>query len=249
MSNICVISIRETSSPSNLEIHKHPSSHLEVPYQLVASNTSQPEYKPSTQGGETSKGPSGLWLEYLEELRKRDEVMIERYKGGAESLLLFAGLLMAAITVAIVESYKWLSPDPVNETVQLLTQISRQLVNISNGIPLESISEKSQPGIAALGCSLFSTLIQHQARQYQILMVRPGAPYERARLRTFLSNGARKFRVEATYQLLTMGMNLSILFYCIGFVTFVFGLSKGIGSLTLGYPRPRRYLQSSLSHT
>ncbi|KAH9023670.1 hypothetical protein EDB85DRAFT_1852528, partial [Lactarius pseudohatsudake] len=124
------------------------------------------------------------WLEYLEELRKRDEVMIERYKGGAESLLLFAGLLMAAITVAIVESYKWLSPDPAVETVQLLTQISRQLVDISNGIPLESISEKSQPfepttssivvnaswfisGIAALGCSLFSTLIQHQARQYQ----------------------------------------------------------------------------------
>ncbi|KAH9023671.1 hypothetical protein EDB85DRAFT_306920 [Lactarius pseudohatsudake] len=32
-----------------------------------------------------------------------------------------------------------------------------------------------------------------------------------------------------------MGMHLSILFYCIGFVTFVFGLSKGIGSLTLGY--------------
>ncbi|KAH8977584.1 hypothetical protein EDB86DRAFT_2814107, partial [Lactarius hatsudake] len=234
--------------------HDHDNSDLDE----KASNTSQPEYKPSAQEGqlifclinrilicvpgETSKGPSGLWLEYLEELRKRDEVMIERYKGGAESLLLFAGLLMAAITVAIVESYKWLSPDPANETVKLLTQISRQLVDISNGIPLESISE-SQPfqpatssiivnaswfisGIAALGCSLFATLIQHQARQYQVLTLRPGAPYERARLRTFLSNGARKFRVEATYHLLSMGMHLSILFYCIGFVTFVFALSK-----------------------
>ncbi|KAI9434346.1 hypothetical protein H4582DRAFT_1979022 [Lactarius indigo] len=31
-----------------------------------------------------------------------------------------------------------------------------------------------------------------------------------------------------------MGMHLSILFYCIGFVTFVFALSNGIGSLGLG---------------
>ncbi|KAH9050334.1 hypothetical protein EDB83DRAFT_2522476 [Lactarius deliciosus] len=100
--------------------HDHDNSDLDE----KASNTLQPEYKPSTQEGETFKGPSGLWLEYLEELRKRDEVMIERYKGGAESLLLFASLLMAAITVAIVESYKWLSPDPAGETVKLLTQIS-----------------------------------------------------------------------------------------------------------------------------
>ncbi|KAH9168683.1 hypothetical protein EDB89DRAFT_1909160 [Lactarius sanguifluus] len=231
--------------------HNHGNSDLDE----KASNTSQPEYKPSAQGGETSKGPSGLWLEYLEELRMRDEAMIERYKGGAESLLLFnmlkAGLLMAAITVALVESYKWLSPDPADETIKLLTQISRQLVDISNGIPLESISERSQPfepttssiivnaswffsGIAALGCSLFATLIQHQARQYQLLTQRPGTPYEQARLRTFLSNGARKFRVEASYHLLSIGMHLSILFYCIGFVTFVFALSQGIGSLTLG---------------
>ncbi|KAH9050335.1 hypothetical protein EDB83DRAFT_2399748 [Lactarius deliciosus] len=32
-----------------------------------------------------------------------------------------------------------------------------------------------------------------------------------------------------------MGMHLSILFYCIGFVAFVFALSEGIGSLALGY--------------
>ncbi|KAI9431969.1 hypothetical protein H4582DRAFT_1799740, partial [Lactarius indigo] len=105
--------------------------------------------------------------------------------------MLKAGLLMAAVTVAVVESYKWLSPDPADETVKLLAQISQQLVNISNGIPLESISENSQPfqpttssiivnvswffsGIAALGCSLFATLIQHQARRYQVLTQRPG---------------------------------------------------------------------------
>ncbi|KAI9431968.1 hypothetical protein H4582DRAFT_2102646, partial [Lactarius indigo] len=46
-----------------------------------APNTSQPEYKPSGQGGKTSQGHSELWLEYLEEIRKRDEAMIERYKG------------------------------------------------------------------------------------------------------------------------------------------------------------------------
>ena len=163
-----------------------------------------------------------------------------------------AGLFTAVITVSIVESYKWLSPDPGDETVKLLTQISRQLVNISNGIPLESISaEGSQPFkptisalmvnvtwfcsvVLCLGCSVFATLIQQQARRYLILTQRPGAPYERARLRTFLFNGLRKFQVNPIHQLLALSMHVSILLYCVGLVIYIFTISRNIGSLTLG---------------
>ena len=52
-----------------------------------------------------------------------------------------------------MESYKWLSPDPaeeavdlLNETVNQLTQISQQLFNMSYEIPLGSIAaQNAQP--------------------------------------------------------------------------------------------------------
>ncbi|KAI9429950.1 hypothetical protein H4582DRAFT_1825125 [Lactarius indigo] len=46
-----------------------------------------------------------------------------------------AGLFSAVIVVSFVESYKWLSPDPVDETVKLLTLISRHLSTPPMGYP------------------------------------------------------------------------------------------------------------------
>ena len=88
--------------------------------------------------------------------------------------------------------------------------------------------------VLCLGCSVFATLIQQQARRYLILTQRPGAPYERARLRTFLFNGLRKFQVNPIRQLLAMSMHVSILLYCVGLVIYIFTISRNIGSLTLG---------------
>ncbi|KAI9447618.1 hypothetical protein H4582DRAFT_1867380, partial [Lactarius indigo] len=176
----------------------------------------------------------------------RDKKMVERYTKEADTTLVFAGLFTAVITVSLAESYKWLSPDPGDETVKLLTQISQQLVNVSNGIPLESISAGSsqpfKPSISAvmvnvawfcsvvlcLGCSVFATLIQQQVRQYLELTQRPGAPYERARLRMFLFNGLGKFHVDTTYQLLAMSLHTSIFLYCVGIVIYIFTIGKGI---------------------
>ncbi|KAH8982730.1 hypothetical protein EDB86DRAFT_323649 [Lactarius hatsudake] len=204
------------------------------------------------QGGVASEGPSGLWSEYLKSMEEQDKQTAERYQGEADSTLIFTGLFSAVVTVSLVESYKWLSPDPADETVKLLAQISQQLVNISNGVPLESISAGSnqpfKPTISAvmvnvtwfcsvvltLGCSVGATLIQQQTRRYLMLTQRPGAPYERARLRTFLFNGHRKFQVDTVHQLLAMFVHISILLYCVGLVIQIFTISKGIGSLTLG---------------
>ncbi|KAH9030920.1 hypothetical protein EDB85DRAFT_1866103, partial [Lactarius pseudohatsudake] len=130
--------------------------------------------------GETSKFPSELWLKYLDEIGEQDKAMVERYQKEADSTLVFAGLFTAVITVSIVESYKWLSPDSGDDTVRLLTQ----LVNISSGIPLENSSagngQPFKPTISAimvnvtwfcsvvlcLGCAVFASVIQQQTRQY-----------------------------------------------------------------------------------
>ncbi len=39
--------------------------------------------------GETYKGPSGLWSDYLEEIGEQDKGMVERYKEEADNALIF----------------------------------------------------------------------------------------------------------------------------------------------------------------
>ncbi|KAH9051457.1 hypothetical protein EDB87DRAFT_1664906 [Lactarius vividus] len=210
--------------------------------------TPQPEYTTEAQGRETSKFPSELWLEYLKEIGEQDKAMVERYQKEADSTLVFAGLFTAVITVSLVESYKWLSPNSGDQTVALLTQ----LINNSRGIPLQNISATNgQPFkptssaimvnvtwfcsvVLCLGCAVFATVIQQQARQYLVLTQRPGEPYERARLRMFLFNGLGKFYVDTVLQLLSMSLHTSILFYCVGLVIYIFTIGEGIGFLTLG---------------
>ncbi|KAI9467391.1 hypothetical protein BJY52DRAFT_1413491 [Lactarius psammicola] len=217
-------------------------------------NTSQHEHKTGAQGGEIYGGSSAkLWSMYLTEIEKQDKEMVERWKGEADSALIFAGLFSAVVSVSLVESYKWLSPDPGNETVKLLTQISQQLVNISNGIPLESIAaEISQPFkptssalmvnitwfgsiVLCLACSVLATSIQQRARRYLALTQGRGTPSERARLRTSMFNGLKRFQVERTHQSLAMSMHLSILLYCMGLFIYIFPINTTIASFALGY--------------
>lgn len=162
-----------------------------------------------------------------------------------------AGLFSAVVAVSIVESYKWLSPDPGSETVVLLKQISRQLVNISNGTPLENI-ESSPPFKAStsifmvnvmwfgsivlcLAGSVFATLIQQSARRYQALTQGCPTLHERARLRTLLFNGIGKFKIDQLHHLLGMSMHVSILVYCVGLLIYIFTLETLLGFLALMY--------------
>ncbi|KAF8261791.1 hypothetical protein EI94DRAFT_1507402, partial [Lactarius quietus] len=70
----------------------------------------------------------------------------ESWKGDAEGILLFTGLFSGTVASFIIASYPNLSPDSSDTTNALLTQITRQLVNISNGTPLTSVAaQRSQP--------------------------------------------------------------------------------------------------------
>jgi hypothetical protein len=91
-----------------------------------------------------------------------------------------AGLFSAVGTVSLVESYKWLSPDSGDETVELLAQ----LVNVTQKIPLTPGSSepfKRTFDIVTLNilwfasiticicCAVFATLIQQWVRRYLAL--------------------------------------------------------------------------------
>ncbi|KAN0137285.1 hypothetical protein V8E53_004730, partial [Lactarius tabidus] len=206
---------------------------------------------PGKKRGESGGSNDELWTKYTEEIEKQDNEMVERWKGEADSTIIFAGLFSAVVVVSIVESYKWLSPDPGSETVVLLTQISRQLVNISNGIALEGI-ESSPPFKAStsilmvnvmwfgsivlcLAGSVFATLIQQSARRYQALTQGCPTLRERARLRTLLFNGIGKFKIDQLHHLLGMSMHTSILVYCVGLLIYIFTIETLLGFLALIY--------------
>ncbi|KAI9428401.1 hypothetical protein H4582DRAFT_1769883, partial [Lactarius indigo] len=81
-----------------------------------------------------------LWSMYLTEAEKQDKDVTESWKGDAEGILVFTGLFSATVAAFIIESYQNLSPKSGDTTNALLTQISQQLVNISNGTPLMSVT-------------------------------------------------------------------------------------------------------------
>ncbi|KAI9447584.1 hypothetical protein H4582DRAFT_1867328, partial [Lactarius indigo] len=154
------------------------------------------------QRDENHGDPSdGLWSMYLTEAEKQDKEVTETWKGDTDGILVFTGLFSATVASFIIESYHNLSPDPGDTTNTLLTQISGQLFNISNGIPLTIVvAQSSQPFkptasavrvnvlwflslILSLSCALSATLMQQWARRYQELAQRRGATHRRGRMR------------------------------------------------------------------
>ena len=124
---------------------------------------------------------------------------------------------------------------------------------MSYGIPLGSTAaENTQPFkrttlavmvnviwfasiVICICCAVFATLIQQVARRYLALTQGRGTPYERARLRRFMFNGLRRFYAFRFFQLLGMSMHLSLLFYCVGLILFVFSIDRNLVSLSIFY--------------
>ncbi|KAJ7034339.1 hypothetical protein C8F04DRAFT_1002107, partial [Mycena alexandri] len=76
---------------------------------------------------------SPLWAVYVSEAEKYDKSLVESWKSDMEGILIFAGLFSASLTAFIIESYKTLTPDSGDATIQLLAQISQQLAGAANG--------------------------------------------------------------------------------------------------------------------
>ncbi|KAJ7657731.1 hypothetical protein DFH06DRAFT_1044901 [Mycena polygramma] len=89
------------------------------------------ERKESNNEDETAAAK--LWAVYVSEAERYDRALVETWKSDMEGLLIFAALFSAILTAFIIESYKSLSPDPGDLTMQLLGQISQQLSASASG--------------------------------------------------------------------------------------------------------------------
>ncbi|KAI9436106.1 hypothetical protein BJY52DRAFT_1387453, partial [Lactarius psammicola] len=193
------------------------------------------------------------WSMYLLEAKKQDEEVTESWKGDTEGIIVFTGLFSATVAAFIIESYKQLSPDSSDTTNALLTQLSRQLVNISNGVPLESVAEQINQSfkptasavrvnvlwflslILSLTCALSATLMQQWARRYQELARRRGAPHRRARVRAYIFDGISKFGMARAVATMPILLHVSVFLFFAGLVDFLFPIDTKVSYFTLAF--------------
>ncbi|KAH8982423.1 hypothetical protein EDB92DRAFT_1894446 [Lactarius akahatsu] len=193
----------------------------------------------------------GLWSMYLDEAGKQDTEVTESWKGDTEGILVFTGLFSATVAAFIIESYKKLSPDSSDTTNALLSQISVQLVNISNGTPLASVTAKSgqpfQPTASAvrvnvlwfislipsLSCALSATLMQQWARRYQELAQRRGAFHKRGRMRAYIFDGVQRFGMARAVATMPTLLHASVFLFFAGLVDFLFPIHTTVAYAAL----------------
>ncbi|KAJ7144015.1 hypothetical protein C8R44DRAFT_558813, partial [Mycena epipterygia] len=107
--------------------------------------------------------------------------LVESWKADMEGMLIFSGLFSASLTAFLIESYRTLQPDSGDTTVQILTQISEQLMAMSNNASFMSPESPSfQPTPSSLvcntlwfislslsiTCALLATLVEQWAREF-----------------------------------------------------------------------------------
>ena len=207
---------------------------------------------------------------YLTEAEKQDAEVTESWKGDTDGILVFVspgpvslahihhlsrifktGLFSATVAAFIIESYQQLSPDSSDTTNALLTQISQQLANISNGTPLTSVAVQSgQPFkptasavrvnvlwflslVLSLSCALSATLMQQWARRYRELTQRRGAFHRRGRMRAYIFEGIDRFGMARAVATMPTLLHISVFFFFAGLVDFLFPIYATVAYTTL----------------
>ncbi|KAF9482242.1 hypothetical protein BDN70DRAFT_775656, partial [Pholiota conissans] len=74
------------------------------------------------------------WAILLKPELETDKIRCDGWKEEVQTLLIFAGLFSAVVTAFVIESYKFLQPDPNDTIINLLTQIANGS-NITASLP------------------------------------------------------------------------------------------------------------------
>jgi hypothetical protein len=162
------------------------------------------------------------------------------------------GLFSATVSLLIIESSKNSSPEPGEQTVALLNQVSKLLMGISRstllGLPssLDSIPLRpSPPDVRAsiwwflsLGLNLICAIWAILWQRCTDLPGQRGEPYRRAGVRACLFSVFGRFGMEPTVETIWALLHTSVLFFFIGLVDFLFLINKTVSCVFLGYIVP-----------
>ena len=222
-------------------------------------------------GGIYRDSSGKLWSIYLDEADDQDEEMTEYWLGEADSILVFVsatipsytyqpskeivktGLFSSVIASFLALSYNELSPGTTDTTNALLTQISLQLVNISDGLPSQigtiTTGKPFTPSASAIrvnviwylslvlsiSSALNATLFQQWSRRYLEITRRRVAPHKRARTRAFMFHGIANFKMSRAVKAMPIQLHLSIFLFFAGLIDFLWNASSIVGHWVLGF--------------
>ncbi|KAH9023993.1 hypothetical protein EDB84DRAFT_1248280, partial [Lactarius hengduanensis] len=190
------------------------------------------------------------WSIYLAEADEHDEEITELWRGEADSTLVFTGLFSSVVATFLAISYNDLFPDT---TKTLLAQISRQLVDISNGVSSQEDATFSNDSftpsasairvnviwflslVLSIVSALNATLFQQWARRYLEITRRRVAPHKRARTRAYMFDGIADFKMSRAVKAMPMLLHLSIFLFFAGLIDFLWNANSTVGCWILGF--------------
>ncbi|KAJ7056170.1 hypothetical protein C8F01DRAFT_377057, partial [Mycena amicta] len=195
-------------------------------------------------------GAAKLWAVYVSEAEKYDKSLVESWKSDMEGMLIFAGLFSASLTAFIVESYKTLTPDSGDATVQLLAQISQQLSSAANGTiytPDGSSAVHTAPRTAivcnvlwflslglSLTCALVATLLEQWARDFLHRAEMRSSPIVRARIYSYLYYGLKRFQMHTVVDIIPLLLHAALLLFFGGLVAFLLPINHVVAGVAAG---------------
>ncbi|KAJ7480698.1 hypothetical protein FB451DRAFT_1394771 [Mycena latifolia] len=195
------------------------------------------------QDGAEEAAAAKLWTVYVSEAEKYDKSLVESWKSDMEGMLIFAGLFSASLTAFIIESYKTLTPDSGDATVQLLSQISQQLSAAANGttftVPAPIVFKPAVTSMVcnalwfislglSLTCALIATLLEQWARDFLHKADMHSAPVIRARIYSYLYYGLKRFSMHTVVDIIPLLLHASLLFFFAGLVAFLIPINLGM---------------------
>ncbi|KAJ7633635.1 hypothetical protein DFH06DRAFT_1101085, partial [Mycena polygramma] len=221
----------------------------------------RPKPTPPYSEAESRQAASKLWAIYIAEADRYDKALVDSWKADMEGMLIFmvppqSGLFSASLTAFLIESYQTLQPDSGDMTVQLLSQISQQLVSISSNtsfaIPEPVIFQPTPSSLVcntlwfisltlSITCALLATLVEQWAREFLHRTEKSPSPIRRARIFSFLYFGVRRFGMHAVVDIIPMLLHVSLILFLARLIAFLLpinhlmtGLIAGILAVFLG---------------
>ncbi|KAG8924885.1 hypothetical protein FRC02_010133 [Tulasnella sp. 418] len=211
--------------PTSKEQHKHTSQGIDIPPPHINDH-------------------AVFWSTYNKEAEEFDAEMLKGWNDSLDVLLIFAGLFSAVNTAFIIESYRGLSPDPV-ETTNALLRLLITHRNDNSTLTAEDLDPiKANPStfptnyifFASLYASLSAAFGAVTAKQWLTEYSNKGpakAPHVLGLHRIMKFKGLEDWHFQFIMDLLPLLLQISLALFLVGVVNFLWVLNWKIGMMQL----------------
>ncbi|KAI9454478.1 hypothetical protein BJY52DRAFT_1284540 [Lactarius psammicola] len=207
-----------------------PDSHL-VDFAVSFSEDEQPK-----------NSNAGIWSIYNVQAEKHDKQLAERWIGQTRYILYFAGLFSIVVSAFMVGTDLHKRDSTELLLAQIYLQISGQ-IDAASLLDIQSLRPSSLAIavqtlwllslILSLACALGAILVQEWCQKYLRYSQCHPRPSTRARIRAYLFNGARNYRMEQVITALPLFLHLAILLFCAGLVAYFFTFNNVVAYTAL----------------